>query len=323
MRSVGVQRSLQITMKDKEPVGASVGSGHILPLQTDGQPTPRPRLRDYLELVKFSHTVFALPFALSSMLIAADGLPQARIVFWIMVAMVTARTAAMGFNRIVDRHIDAANPRTAGREIPSGKVSVAQASTLVAISAALFVFAAYQLNFLAFALAVPTLAVLLFYSYCKRFTSAAHLVLGLCLGIAPVGAWIAVQGSWNWTPVVLAAAVMFWVAGFDIIYATLDADFDRKAGIHSLVQKLGIPRALLAARVFHAVFVGLLVVFGRLTAMDTIYFTGVTLIAFFLIYEHALVDPGDLRRVNAAFFTLNGIISVFFLVVVALSVFLR
>ena len=287
------------------------------------KPQTRASLRDYLELVKFSHTVFALPFALASMLVAAHGLPHAAVVGWILVAMVGARTAAMGFNRIVDRHIDAVNPRTASREIPTGKVSVAQAALLVVFSAALFAFAAWQLNTLAFALAGPTLAVLFFYSYCKRFTSLAHFVLGFCLGIAPAGAWVAVRGALEAAPVALALAVMFWVAGFDVIYATMDDEFDRAAGIHSLVQRLGIAGALGAARIFHALFITLLAGFGALARLGTIYFVGVALIAAFLVWEHALVNPRDLRRVNAAFFTVNGVISVFFLGVVVLAVWKR
>jgi 4-hydroxybenzoate polyprenyltransferase len=274
-----------------------------------------------LELVKFSHTIFALPFALSSMLIAAHGLPSVHVVLWILVAMVMARTAAMGFNRIVDRKIDAANPRTAGREIPSGKISVGQASALVVVSAALVVFAAYQLNMLAFALAPLALAVLFFYSFCKRFTSWSHMVLGLCLGIAPVGAWIAVRARWEWEPIVLAAAVLFWVAGFDIIYATMDAEFDRKAGLRSMVQNLGISGALLLARVLHLMFIVLLFAFGKLVGMGVLYPVAVGLIGLFLLYEHALVKPDDLRRVNAAFFTVNGVISVFFLLAVAAEIF--
>ncbi len=295
--------------------------------QTSSLPQGKPRLRDYLELVKFSHTVFALPFALASMIVAAgrpfgSGLPPLRVVGWILVAMIGARTAAMGFNRIVDRDIDKANPRTAKREIPAGVISIRQAAILVALSAALFVFAASQLNKLAFVLAIPTLGVLFFYSFCKRFTSFAHVVLGVCLGIAPAGAWVAVRGKLELAPVLLALAVMFWVAGFDVIYATMDDEFDKRAQLHSLVQKWGIKGALLAARVFHMFFIALLVAFGSVARMSTWYFAGVMLIALFLIYEHSLVDASDLRRVNAAFFTVNGVISVFFLVVVALAVFL-
>jgi 4-hydroxybenzoate polyprenyltransferase len=279
--------------------------------------------RDYLELVKFSHTIFALPFALAAMLIAQKGLPEPRVVGWILVAMVGARTAAMGFNRIVDRHIDAQNPRTASREIPSGKVGVGAASTLVFISAALFVFAAWQLNTFAAILALPTLGVLFFYSYCKRFTSFAHFVLGVCLGIAPCGAWVAVRGKLEIAPVILALAVMFWVAGFDMIYATMDDEFDRAAKLRSMVQRLGVRGALQFARLSHALFVIFLFLFGFLAALHPVYFIGATLIALVLVYEHALVSPRDLRRVNAAFFTVNGAISVAFLLMVAFAVWLR
>lgn len=279
------------------------------------------KLSDYLELVKFSHTIFALPFALAAMLLAANGLPAKWTIVWILVAMVAARTTAMGFNRIVDREIDKQNPRTQNREIPAGKVSVAEAAALVNISAVIFMFAAWRLQMLAFWLSLPTLFVLCFYSYCKRFTSLAHLVLGFCLGIAPVGAWIAVRGKFELVPVVLAAAIMFWVAGFDIIYATMDADFDKRMGLHSMVQRFGIPGALNIARLFHALFIALLFAFGKLAGLTTYFPYAVAIIAAFLIYEHALVNPKDLRRVNAAFFTVNGAISLFFLAAVVVEVF--
>ncbi len=284
-------------------------------------PTRRTTVRDYLELVKFSHTIFALPFALAAMFIAAKGFPVWPVFGWIMLAMVSARTAAMGFNRIVDRKIDALNPRTKNREIPAGKVSVQQAIGLVSISGALFVLAAGMLGDLTFWLSIPTLLVLFFYSLCKRFTSLAHLVLGFCLGIAPVGAWVAVTQKLEWTPMVLAAAVMLWVAGFDVIYATLDDEFDRKAGIHSMVQKFGIPGALKLAKLLHLGFIALLAYFGLLAGMGVLFYIALALIAGFLVYEHAIVSPDDLGRVNAAFFTVNGAISAFFLVVVIAEVF--
>jgi 4-hydroxybenzoate polyprenyltransferase len=279
----------------------------------------RPNFRDYLELVKFSHTIFALPFALGAMLISANGLPEWNIVGWVLLAMVGARTAAMGFNRIVDRHIDAQNPRTANREIPAGKIQVWQAALLVIISSALFIFAAWSLNLLAFWLSFPTLALLLGYSYCKRFTSLAHFVLGLCLGIAPMGAWIAVKGKFELAPVALTLAVMFWVAGFDVIYATMDDAFDRDNGIHSLVQKWGIKGALLGAKFFHAIFILLMLAFGFLAGLKVLFPIGVLGIAVFLIYEHALVKVEDIKRINVAFFTVNGIISLIFLALVVLS----
>jgi 4-hydroxybenzoate polyprenyltransferase len=283
------------------------------------------KLGDYLELVKFSHTIFALPFALAAMLLASHHLPghlpDKWTIFWILVAMVSARTTAMGFNRIVDRHIDAQNPRTQNREIPAGKVSVGEAAALVNFSALVFLFAAWRLQPLALALALPALFVLCFYSYCKRFTSLAHLVLGFCLGIAPVGAWIAVRGQIEIVPVILAAAIMFWVAGFDIIYATMDVEFDKKMGLHSMVQRFGIRGALHIARGFHLLFIVLLFAFGKAAGLSDYFSYAVGLIALFLVYEHAIVNPNDLRRVNAAFFTVNGAISVFFLAVVVGEIF--
>lgn len=282
----------------------------------------RPGWRDYLELVKFPHTIFALPFALGSMLIAAHGLPQWQTIGWILLAMVSARTAAMAFNRIVDRNLDAKNPRTATREIPAGKITVQQAAILVFLSSALFIFAAWRLNVLAFWLSWPMLAVLFLYSYCKRFTSLSHFVLGICLGAAPVGAWIAVKGRFDIAPIILAAAVMFWVAGFDVIYATMDNEFDRENKLHSLVQKWGIRGALLAAKIFHAVFIILMLAFGFLAGLKMLFAIGTLGIAVFLIYEHALVKVDDIKRINAAFFTVNGVISLIFLALVVLSVWL-
>jgi 4-hydroxybenzoate polyprenyltransferase len=199
---------------------------------------------------------------------------------------------------------------------------VRQAIALVSLSGALFVFAAGMLNDLAFWLSLPTLGVLFVYSFCKRFTSLAHLVLGFCLGIAPIGAWVAVREKIELAPVALGAAVMLWVAGFDVIYATMDDEFDRKAGLRSLVQKFGIPRALWLARLFHVGFIALLGLFGVLANLGVFFFAAVALIAAFLIYEHAIVRPDDLRRVNAAFFTVIGVISAFFLIAVAVDVFL-
>lgn len=274
-------------------------------------------LRNYLELVKFSHTLFALPFALASMIVAANGFPELRVFGWILAAMIGARTAAMGFNRIVDRHIDAQNPRTRNRELPSGKVSLRGAVVLVILASALFFLASYQLNFLALILAPLTLSTLFFYSFCKRFTSLSHFVLGLCLGIAPVGAWVAVTGKIALAPLVLCAAILVWTAGFDIIYATMDEAFDRAANLHSMVAKLGTARALSLAKILHTLFLILLFVFGIVAQLGPMFSLATALIGAFLVYEHALVRPDDLRRVNAAFFTVNGAISVFFLLVVA------
>ena len=278
--------------------------------------------RNYLELVKFSHTIFALPFALAAMLVAAHGWPDARIFAWIVVAMIGARTAAMGFNRIVDREIDARNPRTRNRELPAGKVSLNGAIGLVLVASLLFFVAAWQINSLALWLSPLTLLALFFYSFCKRFTSLSHFVLGLCLGIAPVGAWVAVTGRIEIAPCVLCAAVIAWVAGFDMIYATMDWEFDRQSGLNSMVTKLGVSRALILARILHFMFLALLIAFGYLSGLGALYYGAVAFIGGFIIYEHALVKPEDLRRVNAAFFTMNGAISVFFLVAIAISVFL-
>ncbi len=290
-------------------------------------PRARPRLRDFLELVKFSHTVFALPFALAAMLVAGRGLPSPATFGWIVLAMVGARTAAMGFNRIADRDIDALNPRTRSREIPAGKVSVAQAAALVGLASAAFVLAACRLGVLAGWLSLPTLGLLFFYSWCKRFTSLSHFVLGLCLGIAPAGAWVAVRGytsilQMEAAPVALCLAVMLWVAGFDVIYATLDDEFDRSVGLHSLVQQLGVARALFFARGLHAAFVALLWAFGLLAHLGLSFAIGVAFIGGFLVYEHSLVSQSDLRRVNAAFFTVNGLIAGLFLALCAASVWL-
>jgi 4-hydroxybenzoate polyprenyltransferase len=286
-------------------------------------PRPLAVFKNYLELVKFSHTIFALPFALAAMLVAAQGFPQFQVFAWILAAMISARTAAMGFNRVVDRHIDAQNPRTKGRELPAGKVSLGGAKLLVVLASLAFFLASFQLNTLALILSPITLATLFFYSFCKRFTPFSHFVLGLCLGIAPVGAWVAVTGQIALAPCLLCAAILMWVAGFDIIYATMDVDFDQKAGLHSMVKKLGVARALNLAKWLHAAFLVLLFAFGFFANLGAIFAVAVLLIGAFLAYEHSMVRPDDLRRVNAAFFTVNGAISVFFLVVVSGIVFSR
>ena len=275
-----------------------------------------------LDMIKFEHTVFALPFALISMLVAADGLPENRTIIWVVCAMVGARSAAMAFNRIADARLDAANPRTASRAIPKGQVSIAAAWLLVAASAAVLVAAAYMLNPLAFALSPVALLVILTYSYSKRFTSLSHLWLGLCLGIAPVGAWIAVTGRIGFASLVLSAAVMLWTAGFDIIYSLQDLGFDAKMGLLSLPARIGPARALFVSRAFHACMVGLIAWFGALCGRGVVYYAGVALVAAFLIYEQSLVSPKDLSRVNTAFFTLNGLVSIGLLAFAAVDVFL-
>lgn len=271
------------------------------------------RLTTYLSLVKFSHSIFALPFALQGAWLAAGGMPRGMDILWIVVAAVCARTAAMAFNRLVDRRQDAANPRTAGRELPAGKLVPAQVAGLVVLAALGFVGAAFALNPLAGRLSLPVLAVLLSYSFFKRFSLLAHAVLGLGLALAPLGAWIAVRGDFegDLRPVLLlAAAVWSWVAGFDLIYACQDAEFDRASGLHSVPARFGVGRALLIARVLHLVTVACLVAFTASADLSWIYWTAVGGAALLLAWEHSLVAPDDLSRVNVAFFTLNGWVGV-------------
>ena len=281
---------------------------------------PIRRLAIILEMIKFEHTVFALPFALISALVAAGDLPEWRVVGWVLIAMVGARSAAMTFNRIADAKIDAANPRTASRVLPTGLVSIGAAWLFTIASAGLLILAAYMLNPLAFALSPIALAAIAGYSYSKRFTSFSHLWLGLCLGIAPVGAWIAVTGHIGFPSLVLSAAVILWTAGFDIIYSLQDIKFDRQTGLFSLPAGIGPARALLISRLFHAAMVGLLTWFGALAAFGAVYYAGVAFVAAFLIYEQSLVSPKDITRVNTAFFTLNGCVSVALLIFVAVEV---
>ena len=273
---------------------------------------PRPHTGDFLSLVKFEHTLFALPFALLSAFHAAGGIPSLPTLFWILVAMVGARSAAMAFNRIVDRRIDAANPRTATREIPAGKVSVGQAEFFCAAAAALFVVAAWNLNTLCLALSPVALAAVLGYSFTKRFTSGAHAVLGLSLAIAPVGAWVAVRGSFAPLPLVLGFAVLFWVAGFDILYSLQDEAFDRQQGLHSIPTALGVKRALLVAAVSHAAALGLFFAVYVLARGGPLLGAGVVAAGAFRVRQHQIVQPDDLSRVDAAFFTANGWLSVVF-----------
>ena len=267
----------------------------------------------YGRMIKFSHSVFALPFALASALMAAGGAVPWPQLPWIVVAMVGARSAAMGFNRLADHAIDARNPRTARRELPQGLLSRREVWLFVAVSVAALVGASALLNPLCLALSPVALAVVLGYSYTKRFTSLSHLVLGLALSIAPVGAWLAVRGGFALPPVVLALAVLCWVAGFDTIYACQDVDFDRRERLWSLPARLGVARALQVARVLHAVAVLCLAALYALAPLHPVYLVGVAAVAVLLAYEHSLVSAHDLSRVDAAFFTVNGWISVGYL----------
>jgi len=277
----------------------------------------------YGRMIRFSHSIFALPFALASAAVATGGRVPWRELPWIVVAMVGARSAAMGFNRLADADIDARNPRTALRELPTGRLSRREVWLFVLLSAAALVGASAMLNPLCLALSPLALLIVLGYSYTKRFTSLSHLVLGLALGIAPVGAWLAVRGRFDTAPVVLALAVLAWVAGFDTIYACQDVEFDRHEGLRSLPARLGVGRALLAARILHAAAVALLATLYVLVPLHPVYLAGVAAVAALLVYEHSLVSPGDLSRLDAAFFAVNGWISVGYLVFVIAALRLR
>lgn len=265
---------------------------------------------DYLRLIKFSHSVFALPFAFTGALLAAGGIPDADKVIWITVAMVSARTGAMGINRVIDRKIDALNPRTEMREIPRGVMSAAEATIFTLIAFAVFVFAAYQLNPLCLMLSPLAILIVLIYPYTKRFTSLSHVVLGLALSFAPFGAWVAVRGSIDREIFLLSLAVLFWVAGFDIFYALQDVEFDRRHGLFSIPGRLGVRASFLLARAFHLITVGLLLALIPVFHLGVIYLAGVIIASALLLYEHLIVTPADLSRLDTAFFTMNGYISI-------------
>jgi 4-hydroxybenzoate polyprenyltransferase len=274
-------------------------------------------------MVKFSHTVFALPFAIAGAALAAVSHPiTLRQVLWIVVAMVAARNAAMGFNRLVDHRLDAANPRTSGRELPRGALSRGAVWTFTTLLAALFVFAAFRLNPLCGYLSPVALVVVFGYSFTKRVTWTSHLVLGLSLAMAPVGGWLAVAGSFAWTPWILACGVLLWVAGFDIIYACQDVGFDRKAGLHSIPARFGVRRALWLARALHAGSVVALAGVGAVAELRPVYWAGLAVIAGIFVWEHRLVRPEDLSRLGMAFFNVNGIVSVAYMATVLVATLL-
>jgi len=268
-------------------------------------------------MIKWEHSVFALPFALCGAMLAAHGLPEAHALVWIIIAMVAARSAAMAFNRLADVSIDAANPRTRTRALPTGTLTPAFVATFVIVSCGVFVLAAAELNRLSLMLSPVALATVLLYSYSKRITRWSHLILGFCLGIAPAAAWIAVRGSLDPRILLLTAAVTFWTAGFDVLYSCQDYDFDRQADLHSIPRFLGISHSLWIARAFHLTMLlllaGLIVVFG----LGKLAVAGVVAVAVLLAYEHSLVTADDLSKLNAAFFTMNGVISVVFFVFIA------
>ncbi|HEY6274291.1 MAG TPA: UbiA-like polyprenyltransferase [Terriglobales bacterium] len=276
-----------------------------------------------LEMIKWEHSVFALPFALCGAMLAAGGLPTVAQLGWIILCMVSARSAAMAFNRVADAEIDAANPRTQTRAIPAGTLSQKFVGTFVVVSSGVFVAAASQLNRLTLYLSPVVLAVVLLYSYTKRFTRWSHLVLGFALGIAPAGAWIAVRGSLDPRILVLTAAVTFWVAGFDVLYACQDVDFDRAHGLNSIPQAFGVRRSLNLSRVLHLIMLALLAAVVLLFGLGKLAMVGVLAVALLLAYEHSLVWSGDLNKLNAAFFTMNGVIALVFFVFVAADLLAR
>ena len=276
-----------------------------------------------LEMIKWEHSVLTLPFGLTGAIIAARGIPPAGKLLWIAVALVAARSAAMAFNRLADASIDAANPRTAMRALPKGLLSRRFVAAFVLVSCAIFILAAGQLNALALYLSPVALAVLLLYSYTKRFTRWSHVVLGFAMGLAPTGGWVAVRGSLDPRILVLTAAVTFWGAGFDVLYACQDLDFDRQAGLHSVPRYFGIARSLWIARIFHLVTLSLLGWLVVLFQLGPIAIAGVVAVAVLLAYEHSLVSPGNLSKLNAAFFTMNGVISVIFLAFVLADELMR
>jgi 4-hydroxybenzoate polyprenyltransferase len=280
-------------------------------------------LRVTLEMIKWEHSIFALPFALCGAMLAARGFPPVHQLAWIIVAMVAARSAAMAFNRWADAAIDAANPRTRTRALPTGNLSPAFVATFVVVSSVIFIVAASQLNRLTLLLSPVALAVLLLYSYTKRVTRWSHLVLGFALGIAPSAAWIAVRGSLDPRILLLTAAVTFWVGGFDVLYACQDYEFDCQAGLHSVPRYFGIPASLWIARVFHGIMVTLLIALVISFGMGVWAIIGVLAVILLLVYEHSLVRSDDLSKLNAAFFTMNGVISVLFFVFVAADLLLR
>jgi 4-hydroxybenzoate polyprenyltransferase len=273
-------------------------------------------------MIKVEHSVFALPFALISALVAAKGLPQWRILLWIVIAMISARSCAMAFNRVSDLNFDRQNPRTKNWPLAAGLLSARFVLLFIFICSSIFIYAAYQLNHLAFLLSPIALLIIFFYSFTKRFTALSHWFIGLALGVAPMGAWVAVRGTIEFLPAWLSLAILFWTAGFDLIYSCQDAEFDRNHNLHSIPSRFGIPTALMLSNLCHLITILLLCIFGYQAGLHLWYFAGVGIVAILLFYEHTLVGPNDLSRVNEAFFTVNGLISVLLLVFSSLDLYL-
>jgi 4-hydroxybenzoate polyprenyltransferase len=267
------------------------------------------RIAILLEMIKFEHTVFAMPFALMGAFLAQGGLPTFRVFFWVVLAMVGARTCAMGFNRIVDRRFDAANPRTADRALPAGQVSLFESWLMVLLAGLLFFFACFMLNPLALKIAPFALGLTLFYSLTKRFTWLCHVVLGVALAFSPLGGWVAVAASFDGYPWVLSLGVLFWVAGFDCIYACLDADFDREAGLFSMPAIFGRQNGFRVAVAFHVIAFVLFILTGMQMVLNFWYFLGIAVTGGALFYQHLIVNPRDLSRIQQSFFSMNGLIA--------------
>lgn len=264
----------------------------------------------YLRMIKFPHSIFALPFAFTGAIMAAEGIPSIRKIVWITIAMVGARSGAMGINRIIDRNIDQANPRTRNRELPRGGIQVLEAALFTAVALAMFILAAYMLNPLCLKLSPIAIAVLFIYSYTKRFTWTTHFVLGLALSAAPLGAWIAVRGSFDLEILPIAVSVVFWLAGFDTLYALQDIEFDKSYGLYSIPKRFGVKRSLVLVRIFHIITFLMLVFSGILFRLGIFYWLGMIVVAGMFIYEHSLVKEDDLSRLDVAFFNMNGYISI-------------
>ena len=291
-------------------------------ISTNSMPTTSlsTRIKVFLEMIKFAHTIFALPFAFTGAVLAARGLPSVYQTFWIVMAMVGARTAAMGLNRIIDAEIDAKNPRTESRAIPAGLIGKGTVLLFVVLASLLMLYAAHRLNPLCLYLSPLILFFLVLYSYCKRFTALSHFVLGICISFAPLGAWIAIQGRIGLPAVLLAGSVVFWLAGFDTLYALQDLEFDRAHGLHSIPARLGVTGSLWAARIFHVIMLGLLATLYLTMGLGAFYLIGVGITAALIFYEHWLLRNGDLKKLDIAFFNMNIYISLTILVFTLIDV---
>ena len=281
------------------------------------------KTKTLLEMIKFEHTLFAIPFAIIAMMLAANVIPTLYQMFWILIALTFARTVAMLWNRIVDAKIDARNPRTKNRAIPKGLVSVRSAMVMLLISCIVFVFSAHMLNSLSFILSFPALLIVFLYSYLKRFTWLSHFVLGFVDAMAPAGAWIAIRGDLPFSIILLSGAVILWVGGFDILYSLMDLDFDKKEHLFSIPVIFGVKKAIFLSRLMHTLMVAALILFGVLYPMHVLYFTGIVFVVILLVYEHSLISPGDFSKVEKAFYETNIGVSGIMLFFSALDIFLK